>query len=1160
MKFSRRSRTVEIRFILMVFILIAVLLIGSKANSLYQIHAMKKITNHIFDYPFKVSNATLSIQSEIYKIHRDMKDVVLSESNDELQKSINDVNEHEQHVYTYLRVIRQGINDEEGKRLERQTETLFREWKPIRDGVIDLVKKNQKSKAIAITKGKGADQVSKLDASTRKLSLYAQNEANRYKHYSDSMHEKSQEISILIGLILLILVFLIAYITINRISSYIAKNQHLAEILSVIRDVNQLIVREKNKEKLVQNICDTLITNNVYNNAWIALYDESKRITHITSGNNSENFSRLKHKLQSGWIPPCIENLDSQKEGYLIIKSTQESCLECPFTDLYENKGAFSIQLKYNEKVYGSLTLSLHSDYLQNKEEISLLHEVAGDIAYALHNLETEEDLQKHTKSLVNTKELYENIIDSVNNLIFVKDTDFTYIVCNRAFEKFVGKSNEEIVGKNDYEIFDKEVADFFRGHDIKMLNEKASKSNFEWVTYPDGQQVYLFTVKSPLHNSKGNLLGLVGNSVNMTEEKKAEIALLESEEKFKLTIQQSPSVFELYDLDGTQIDVNRAYEELWGFPAEHTLNTFNLFKSEEVKRTGLIEYIKRAYAGEIVTVPPYEYDSTGTTEADGLGRKRWLNTRIYPLKDAAGNIKNIVITHEDITEEIYTKNELRKSQEYYQVLADNVIDMIWKMDMNLEFTYVNPSVEMLFGYTVNEFIGTKLYEHCSQEEFIKAQTLISEMLRTNTEENASLEVIMYKKDGSTIPLEVNGKIIFDETHAPIGFQGSARDFTIQTEAREKLHHALTQLEKKSKELQTILQEAPNPIMIHNEAGEVVMVNKVWESLSGYTHSEINTIEAWTQKACNRNSPLNKQEAKTLYSIEQKINQGENLITSKEGNEMIWQVSSAPLGIINGKRTIVTSAMDITELKKKDEMMMAQSRHAAMGEMIGMIAHQWRQPIASIAMDANNMLLDIAFETFDNTSATEYTQDILDQTNHLSKTIDDFRNFFKPDRSVSAIKVEDIIEETLSIVKESLTNHSISIETSYKSEALVNAYPRELMQVFVNIINNAKDSMLSNHTQSSLIEIKIYDEEKYVNTEICDNGGGIEESILPKIFDPYFSTKDEKTGTGLGLYMSKMIIEEHLHGCIEASNNKSGGACFKVQLLKKENNKIVPEE
>lgn len=1141
----------EIYFILMVFIIIATMMIGSKVNSLYQIHLMKDITNEIFNSPFKISNAALAAQAEVYKIHRDMKDIVLAESDNELQRDIAEVDKQEQHAYMYLAIIRQSVNDNEGKQLELQTRELLHEWKPIRDEVIKLVKENKRDEAIAITKAKGANQVSQIEKSTSKLNLYAKKKANNYKDYSDSMHTEFVNISLFIGAGVLLLLFLIAYYTISRISNYILKTSHLTEVISVIRAVNQLIVREKSRHKLVQDICNILVTNRVYGNAWIALYDDSKHIEYITSADNSENFTEFKNRLENGWIPPCIQNIDDQKDGHLLIESTKKSCPECPFTDVYEGKGAFSIPLKLNEKVFGNLTLSVNTAYLKDEEEISLLHEVAGDISYALYNLETEEHLSEHECSLLYVKELYGNIINSVDNIIFVKGTDFTYIVCNEAFEKFVGKSNQEIIGKSDYEIFGAEVADFFRKHDVQMFEENKSKSNFEWVTYPDGREVYLLTVKSPLYDSTGNLLGLVGNSVDITEVKKTEEALHESEERFKLTIQQSPAVIELYDTDGTQIDVNHAYEELWGFSSEHTLNTFNLFKSEEVKKTGLIDYVQRAYAGEIVTVPAFEYDSTGRTEADGLGRKRWLNSRMYPIKDSTGKVKNIVITHEDITEEIKSKNELKKSQENYKLLADNALDLIWKMNMELEFTYVNPSVKTLLGYDAKEFIGTKLYAYCSPKEFEKIEVLISQMLRTNSDDGASLEVYMDQKGGTKIPLEVNGKIIFDDTHTPIGFQGSARDFTLQTEARQKLNNALNELEKKSQELQTILQEAPNPIMLHNEAGDVLMVNKVWESLTGYSYLEINTIGKWTQKACNRTSPLNDHNLDKLYSIEQKIDLGENFITTKEGNEMIWQVSSAPLGIINGKRTIITSAMDITELKKKDELMMAQSRHAAMGEMIGMIAHQWRQPIAGIAMDANNMLLDIAFETFDNTAGAEYAQDILDQTNHLSKTIDDFRNFFKPDKSVSAVKLEDIIEETLAIVKESLTNNSIAVKTSYTSVSEVNAYPRELMQVFVNIINNAKDSLLSNSTKEALIEIEIYDEDEYVCSEICDNGGGIDESILPKVFDPYFSTKDEKTGTGLGLYMSKMIIEEHLHGFIEASNNKESGACFKVRLLKK---------
>lgn len=1141
----------ETRYILLVFALIAFLIVASRSNSLYQINIMNTSIKNIFENSIQISNPILEVRGEIFKIHRNMKDVVLSESQSELEKYINDVDLHEKHVYRYLSIIEKNINDQDGKRLELQIRRLFQEWKPIRDEVIDLVKKQKRSDAIAITKTKGANQVLRLEKATLLLDQYAQNRSNKYKNDIEILHQNFYNENIFIAFSLLLLLLFLTYYTVTRISSYIAKTAHLNDVLSVIREINQLIVREKNKETLVEQICKILITNRIYGNAWIVLHNDANTVEYTASADYSENFTRFKNKLDGGWMPTCLKKDKYDSNNHIIIENTSKSCPECPFSNLYESKGAFSAQLKYNGKIYGNLTLSVNTEYLKEDEELTLLNELASDISYALYNLETEEELKKHENSLYAMKELYENTINSVDNLIFVKNTDFVYIVCNQAFEDFVGKSKNEIIGKTDYEIFDKEVADFFREHDAKMFVDKKSKSNFEWVTYPNGKEVYLLTVKSPLYNSTYNLIGLVGNSVDITEVKKAEDALLESEERFKLTIQQSPAVIELYDPEGTQVEVNHAYEELWGFPAEHTLQKFNLFKSEEVKRTGLINYIQKAYAGEIVTIPPYEYDATGQTEANGLGRKRWLKTRIYPLTDTSGKIKNIVITHEDITEEIKSKNELRKSRENYQLLADNALDLIWKMNMDLEFTYVNPSVNTLLGYSTKEFIGTKLYQHCSSNQFEIIQKLITEMLNSNSDDGASLEALMYRKDGSEIPLEINGKIIFNELHQAIGFQGSARDFTVKTKARKELQNALNELEKKSQELQTVLEEAPNPIMLHNEAGEVLMVNKVWEKLSGYSFDEIDTIDKWTQKACSKKSLIKQKESYELYSISEKINLGENIVTSKDGQEMIWQVSSAPLGTINGKRTVVTSAMDITELKKKDEMMMAQSRHAAMGEMIGMIAHQWRQPIAGIAMDANNMLLDIAFETFDNASAAEYAQDILDQTNHLSKTIDDFRNFFKPDKSVSSVKVEDIMEETLAIVRESLTNNSITLKTSYISDSLVDAYPRELMQVFVNIINNAKDSLLSSHTQDALIEIKVYDDGDYVHTEICDNGAGIDEAVLPKIFDPYFSTKDEKTGTGLGLYMSKMIIEEHLHGYITASNNKDSGACFKVMLLKK---------
>jgi PAS domain S-box-containing protein len=381
-----------------------------------------------------------------------------------------------------------------------------------------------------------------------------------------------------------------------------------------------------------------------------------------------------------------------------------------------------------------------------------------------------------------------------------------------------------------------------------------------------------------------------------------------------------------------------------------------------------------------------------------------------------------------------------------------------------------------------------------------------------------------------------------DSSGNDIKVVGSIQDIT----KRKKIEK---ELQQKKQELETIIQNAPNPIMIHNEEGKVILINKVWEELTGYTYADIDTIEKWTQHVYGEAMSAVKEHVDKLYTLDHKANDGQFSIKAKNGETLIWQFSSAPLGYVNGSRTVISSAMDVTELKQKDELMILQSRHAAMGEMISMIAHQWRQPLSVIAMDANNMLLDIALEEHSVEETETLARNILLQTQHLSKTIDDFRNFFKPDKEVSKIKVSGVLDETYAIVKESLAHHNIEYSVSYESDNELNAYPRELMQVFVNIINNAKDALIIKGVDKGVINVRVYDDDSYVTIEICDNATGIDKAIMPNIFDPYFTTKDEKTGTGLGLYMSKMIIESHLHGKIEVFNNAQG-ACFKVKLLK----------
>jgi len=155
-----------------------------------------------------------------------------------------------------------------------------------------------------------------------------------------------------------------------------------------------------------------------------------------------------------------------------------------------------------------------------------------------------------------------------------------------------------------------------------------------------------------------------------ITKRKEIQETLIESGTHFSMLMQQSPSVIEIYNLEGLQVSVNAAYEKLWGFPASHTLKKFNVLKSKEVEEKGLLEYVKKAYNGEVAKVPEYQFDPTGETEAKGVGRVRWLSTKIYPLKTSKGDVRNIVITHEDISERKEAEIEIQKQHERLEELV----------------------------------------------------------------------------------------------------------------------------------------------------------------------------------------------------------------------------------------------------------------------------------------------------------------------------------------------------------------------------------------------------------------------------------------------------------------------------------------------------------
>lgn len=232
---------------------------------------------------------------------------------------------------------------------------------------------------------------------------------------------------------------------------------------------------------------------------------------------------------------------------------------------------------------------------------------------------------------------------------------------------------------------------------------------------------------------------------------------------------------------------------------------------------------------------------------------------------------------------------------------------------------------------------------------------------------------------------------------------------------------------------------------------------------------------------------------------------------------------------------------------RKDQLMLRSARQAQMGEMLSMIAHQWRQPLSSISTITGNLIVYLELDTFDKEQFMELLGNINEHAQFLSRTINDFRNFFNPNKKKESVMLEDILEQTINIIGRSLEYKNIELHREYSFASPIVTYPNEITQVILNILKNAQDVLLEHKITHPRIYIKGYEENNHQVIEIADNAGGIPEENMDNIFDPYFSTKDEKTGTGLGLYMSQLIIEKHCKGKLTVQNREEG-ACFIISM------------
>ena len=353
-----------------------------------------------------------------------------------------------------------------------------------------------------------------------------------------------------------------------------------------------------------------------------------------------------------------------------------------------------------------------------------------------------------------------------------------------------------------------------------------------------------------------------------------------------------------------------------------------------------------------------------------------------------------------------------------------------------------------------------------------------------------------------------------------------------------------------------LFESSPIPIFIYptidGKLGKLEEVNTAAERLTGYTKEELlggDLLSLQTPKSIS-----------IIRDCLRRIANGEAVqfeseCLKKDDSITPVMIFAAPF-IIDAQQRVYSYWMDLSYIKRieneklmKDRLLIQQSKLATMGEMIGAIGHQWKQPLNSLGITIQDVEYAFKYGELDELYIAEFKTKGMNIVNYMSKTIDDFKNFFSPNKREEQFFVEDAVAQTLKMLDAQLKNNSVLVVfdeySTCKHPYVCNK--NELSQVILNILANSKDALAQKKPENPFIKIDISSDDTVVVLSVEDSAGGIPQDDIDKVFNSYFTTKESSGGTGIGLYMSKTIIEEHLAGKLTVENTQNG-AKFTIRL------------
>jgi len=931
---------------------------------------------------------------------------------------------------------------------------------------------------------------------------------------------------------------------------------HLSLVLRAVRNVNQLITREKDRDRLLQSACDNLIKTRGYHNAWTALLDEGGELVTTAEARSSEDFSALVEQLRRGELTACARKAMAQP-GVVVIADPASACAGCPLSASYDDRGAMTVRLEYGGKVYGLLSVSVPADFIADEEERSLFNEVAGDIAFALRNIELEKERVRAQEALRKSEERYRTVVEYQTDLIcrFLPDGTLTFV--NQAYCRHHGQQREDLVGHSftsqvlpeDRERVVQHLASFSREKPVATIEHRAVTAG--------GKVRWQQWINRPMFDAQGNVTEFQAVGRDVTERKRAEEALRESEERYRSVVENSPTGIFIVN-DAYQFTyVNDELCRILGYSREEIIGQdFQRFLDDESRQLVADRYVRRQKGEEVP--PRYEFN---IIRKDGEKRRVEISSAV--IEDSAGNMRTVAQIL-DITERKRAEESLRESEERFRDLFENSPDAIFVQDFDGNVLDVNPAACRLHGVERGDLIGRNASELVPPDRRGEA---ISDSIKLAQGELDYIESLSWTEDGRAVPVEIRGSRM-DYSGKPVALL-HVRDITERVRSEEERVRAEEALAEEKERLGTILSTMNIGLILHNPDRTVAWVNRWIRQMFphgdpvGQVCYEFFEGKSSPCDSCAVRDCFETGEIRTVESHNQANDRWYSSITHPIKDEASHVIQ------------VLESVMDITERVRSEEkreqmeqQLHRQERLAAVGQLAGGIAHDFNNMLTVIMLYAHQLLR----QEQPDARTVSAAETIIKESKRATKLVGQILDFSRRSPlEISPLDLGPFIKEAVHILERTLPE-SIQLHLDVGAEEyVVKGDPTRIQQVLMNLVVNARDAMPEGgdlRIELAGIELRPGDASpviemapgEWIRLSVSDTGTGIPPHVLDHIFEPFFTTKEPGKGTGLGLAQVYGIVAQH-GGHIGVETQVGQGTTFRVYLpIIREKEQVAKEE